>query len=134
MKRLSYIIAVILSFLVIYSGAGVSIIHYCCTGCETVKSCCEEDGCHKYSKKSHDCEPKKNCKEEGCTVTIYKLDLMKQTSELTGSVSMLTLFCKQYCYLLTVPEADRVTDDSNLPTPSPPCPRQMLAMHSVFLI
>lgn len=134
MKRLSYIIAVLLSLLVIYSGAGVSIIHYCCVGCETVKSCCDDDGCHKYSEKSHDCGSKTNCNDDGCTVTIYKLDLMQQASELTVSVPAFTLFCKQYCYLLTVPDADQEVADFPLPAPSPPCPRQMLALHSVFLI
>lgn len=30
MKRLRYILAVLLSLTVVYAGAGVSIVHYCC--------------------------------------------------------------------------------------------------------
>ena len=97
MKRLAYITAVILSLLIIYSGAGVSIVHYCCSRCETVQGCCA-DGCPK-CKKSHTCDSKKDCREKGCTATIYKPDLMKHISELTVSVPVITLFCEQYCQL-----------------------------------
>ena len=81
MKRLAYITAVILSLLIIYSGAGVSIVHYCCSRCETVQGCCA-DGCPK-CKKSHTCDSKKDCREKGCTATIYKPDLMKHISRLS---------------------------------------------------
>lgn len=133
MKRLSYITALLLSLLIIYSGAGISIAHYCCATCETVKSCCD-DSCNTCSKKSHSCDSKKDCKEEGCTATIYKLDLMKQAPDLTVNVPVATLFCEQYSYLTTVPCVDQTTDDSVLPLPPPLCPRQKLALHSVFLI
>ena len=36
MKRLRYILAVLLSLTVVYAGAGVSIVHYCCARCEAV--------------------------------------------------------------------------------------------------
>lgn len=131
-EETSYITAVILSLLIIYSGAGVSIVHYCCSRCETVQGCCA-DGCPK-CKKSHTCDSKKDCREKGCTATIYKPDLMKHISELTVSVPVITLFCEQYCQLFAFTSIDRTVDFSSLPSPPPPCPRQKLALHSVFLI
>ena len=38
MKRLRYILAVLLSLTVVYAGAGVSIVHYCCARCETAQA------------------------------------------------------------------------------------------------
>jgi hypothetical protein len=35
MKRLRYIIACLLSVLIIYVGAGVAVMHYCCNSCES---------------------------------------------------------------------------------------------------
>lgn len=95
MKKLAYITALILSLLIIYSGAGVSIMHYCCARCETVQSCCDT-GCPK-CKKTHTCDSKKDCKSKGCTATIYKLDLMKHTIELNVSPQAVDLFCAQFC-------------------------------------
>jgi len=46
MKRLRYILAVLLSLAVVYAGVGVSIVHYCCARCETAQACCT-DGCAK---------------------------------------------------------------------------------------
>ena len=91
------------------------------------------DGCPK-CKKSHTCDSKKDCREKGCTATIYKPDLMKHISELTVSVPVITLFCEQYCQLFTFTSIDQTVDFSSLPSPPPPCPRQKLALHSVFLI
>ena len=132
MKRLAYITAVILSLLIIYSGAGVSIVHYYCSRCEAVQGCCA-NGCPK-CKKSHTCDSKKDCREKGCTATIYKLDLMKHVSALTVSVPVVTLFCEQSCQLFAFASIDQTADYSSLPFPPPPCPRQKLALHSVLLI
>ena len=85
-------------------------------------------------KKSHTCDSKKDCREKGCTATIYKPDLMKHISELTVSVPVITLFCEQYCQLFAFTSIDRTVDFSSLPSPPSPCPRQKLALHSVFLI
>lgn len=77
MKRLRYILAVLLSLTVVYAGAGVSIVHYCCARCETAQACCTNGcaKCHKSHKTSH--KPEKSCKDEGCTATFYKVDLVK---------------------------------------------------------
>ena len=133
MKRLALIVAITLSLLIIYSGVGVSIMHYCCASCETVQSCCST-GCSKCAK-SHACDSKKkDCKEEGCTATIYKVDLAKYASEVTVAVPVVTLFCEQFNYLWTSACVDRPKEYSRLFSPPPPCPRQRLALHSVFII
>ena len=132
-KRLSYIIAVILSLLVIYTGAGVSIVHYCCARCETVKNCCAT-GCPK-CEKSHICDSKKDCKDKGCSATIYKLDLMQHMTELTVNVPVVNLFSDQFCYLLTTfAYADKPVEYATLTAPPPLCQRQKLALYSTYLI
>lgn len=132
MKRLAYVTALILSLLIIYSGAGVSIVHYCCARCETVQSCCDT-GCPK-CKKTHTCDSKKDCKAKGCTATIYKLNLMKHSTELNVSASVADLFCEQFCYLLTFTYADKLVEYATLTSPPPLCSRQKLALYSTYLI
>ena len=116
MKKLAYITALILSLLIIYSGGGVSIVHYCCVRCETVQSCCDT-GCPK-CKKTHTCDSKKGCKDKGCTAIIYKLDLL----------------CEHFCYLLTPTYADKSVEYDSLTSPPPLCSRQKLALYSTYII
>lgn len=132
MKRLAYITAVILSLLVIYSGAGVSIVRYCCARCETVKSCCAS-GCPK-CQKSHTCQSKKDCKKEGCTAAIFKPDLIKNTTELTVSAPVVDLFCEQFCYLLNAGYVEKPVEYVISSSPPPVCSRQILALYSTYLI
>ena len=132
MKRLAYITALILSLLIIYSGGGVSIVRYCCARCETVQSCCDT-GCPK-CKKAHTCDSKKGCKDKGCTATIYKLDLMKHTTELTISTLVVDLLCEHFCYLLTPTYADKSVEYDSLTSPPPLCSRQKLALYSTYII
>ena len=130
---MAYIAAMILSLLIIYSGAGVSIIQYCCASCETVHSCCDT-GCPK-CQKSHTCESEQGCKEEGCTATLYKLDLMQQhASELTVSVPVISLFCQQVVDLLAFASVEKSVENSKQFMPPPICSRQKLALYSTFLI
>ena len=70
MKRFRYILAVILSLLIVYVGAGVSVAQYCCSGCETANCCCADKCgfCGKFDFEFH-----KSCRGEGCTATIYKI-------------------------------------------------------------
>ena len=134
MKRLALIVSITLSLLIIYSGVGVSIMQYCCASCETVQKSCCDTGCSK-CQKSHACDDtKKDCKDEGCTATIYKVDLMKYAPEVAVSVPVITLFCEQISYLWTSTYIDNSIEYSYLITPPPPCPRQKLALHSVFII
>lgn len=137
MKKLSCILAITLSMLIIYSGVGVSIMHYCCARCETVQSCCADDGCHK-CKKDHESDKhsSKSCKDKGgCTATVYKVDLAKYAAEQqVVTVPVITLFCQQLSYLLTSVDLGYDADYTRLIIPPPPCPRQMLALHSVLII
>ena len=110
MKKLAYITALILSLLIIYSGGGVSIVHYCCVRCETVQSCCDT-GCPK-----------------------CKLDLMKHTTELTTSALVVDLLCEHFCYLLTPTYADKSVEYDSLTSPPPLCSRQKLALYSTYII
>lgn len=132
MKRLAYITAVILSLLIIYSGAGISIVQYCCAQCETVKNCCAT-GCPK-CKKMHTCDTKNDCKEKGCTATIYKLDLMQHSVTSTDYAPVINLLSEQFCYLLTFTYADKPVEYETLTYPPPLCPRQKLALYSTYLI
>ncbi|GAB6867211.1 hypothetical protein [Bacteroides acidifaciens] len=132
MKKLAYITALILSLLIIYSGAGVSIMHYCCARCETAQGCCDT-GCPK-CKKTHTCDSKKDCKAKGCTATIYKLDLMKHTTELKVLPQAVDLFYAQFCYLLTYTYSDKPIEYDTPTSPPPLCSRQKLALYATYLI
>ena len=75
--------------------AGVSIVHYCCARCETAQACCTNGcaKCHKSHKTSH--KPEKSCKDEGCTATFYKVDLVKYSCESPViTVPVIQLFCE----------------------------------------
>ena len=92
MKRLRYILAVLLSLTVVYAGAGVSIVHYCCARCATEQACCT-NGCAKCHKSHHN--PEKSCKDEGCTATFYKVDLVKYSCESPViAVPVIQLLCE----------------------------------------
>lgn len=132
MKRLAYITALILSLLIVYVGGGVSIVRYCCARCEAVQGCCET-GCPK-CKKSHTCDSKKGCREKGCTATIYKLDLMKQTTDQAVSACTVALLCEHFCYLLVPACVDKPAACESLTSPPSPCPKQRLALYSTYLI
>ena len=112
MKRLAYITAMFLSLLIIYSGAGVSIVHYCCAGCETVQSCCAT----------------------GCPKCIYKLNLMNHATELTVAAPVVDLFCEQFCYLLNIGYTEKPVEYIIPSSPPPICSRQMLALYSTYII
>ena len=133
MKKLAYITALILSLLIIYSGGGVSIVRYCCARCETVQSCCDS-GCPKCKKYSYLRFKEKLAKKKVSTVTIYKLDLMKHSTELTVSVLAVDLLCEHFCYLLTPTYADKPVEFDSLTSPPPLCSRQKLALYSTYII
>lgn len=132
MKKLSYITVMFLSLLIIYSGVGVAIMHYCCVRCESAQNCCM-DGCSK-CRKVHSCDSKKDCKEEGCTATIYKIDLMKHTSEMTVSVPVIALFYEQINEWMASICMDYSEVYFRFWDPPHGCPRQRLALHSVLII
>ena len=116
MRSFRYILAVSLSLLIVFAGVGVSIMHYCCPGCEGEPKCCVA-GCEK------------------CSATVYKVDLVKQSCGCSVSVP----FAQILCYLssdvkknLSSVDSERV-EIRDIP-PNPVCTRYYLALYSVFLI
>ena len=79
-------------------------------------------------------DSKKGCKDKGCTAIIYKLDLMKHTTELTTSALVVDLLCEHFCYLLTPTYADKSVEYDSLTSPPPLCSRQKLALYSTYII
>ena len=76
----------------------------------------------------------KSCKEEGCTATIYKVDLMKHSCEASVSVPVMQLFCEllpQFRSILFMGEWQETS--YNVP-PHPVSSRHYLALYSVLLI
>ena len=92
MKELRYILAVLFSSLIIISGVGISVVQYCCAGCETTQSCCTSgcSKCHNTHRAS-----RQTCKDTGCTAVYYKVDFVKYAHESASFVPSLTLFCEQ---------------------------------------
>lgn len=107
-------------------------MHYCCARCETEQNCCV-DGCTK-CRKIYSCDSKKDCKEEGCTATIYKVDLVKHTSEITVSIPVIAIFHEQLHEMMASIYMDHAETYSRFMDPPPVLPRQKLVMHSVLLI
>ncbi|MEG0887469.1 MULTISPECIES: hypothetical protein [Bacteroides] len=136
MKRLRYILACLLSLLIIYTGAGVSIIHYCCNQCQTGKTCCDsichccdKPDCHK-----SDEHGSSSCDDEGCWVSIHKVDLVSHSfEELLSAVSVPVFYLDSSILLpfLTY-EKEKVL---SYPDPSPPkSVNSSLALYATFLI
>lgn len=122
MKRLRYILAILLSLTVVYAGAGVSIVHYCCARCATEQACCT-NGCAKCHKSYHN--PEKSCKDEGCTATFYKVNLVKYSCESPViTVPVIQLFC----------EAGELEEVAYNVPPHPDSSRRYLALYSVLII
>ena len=132
MRSFRYILAVSLSLLIVFAGVGVSIMHYCCPGCEAEQKCCVAgcEKCRDTNSLSND-----SCGDEGCSATVYKVDLVKQSCGCSGSVP----FAQILCYLspdvkknLSSVDSERV-EIRDIP-PNPVCTRYYLALYSVFLI
>lgn len=114
MRSFRYILAVSLSLLIVFAGVGVSIMHYCCPGCEAEQKCCVAgcEKCRDTNSLSND-----SCGDEGCSVP----------------------FAQILCYLspdvkknLSSVDSERV-EIRDIP-PNPVCTRYYLALYSVFLI
>lgn len=133
MKELRYILAVLFSSLIIISGVGVSIIHYCCAGCETTQSCCAT-GCSKCRKALHASQD--SCKDTGCTAVHYKVDMVKFAHESSSPLLPLMFLCEQLPLPgYTLPQVEACTPDKNLG--APPylvSSRHYLALYSILLI
>lgn len=138
MYKLRPIIAALLSLLIIYTGAGVAIAHYCCARCAVQEVCHCIDGCAcapaaDVVGHSHQEADSHYCPDLGCSTVFYKIDLVKEAS---ASLSIASLFT--YCYQLlpdfrfaAPAEEGVVTDGFESP---PRLPRCYLALYSVLQI
>ncbi len=132
MKELRYILAVLFSSLIIISGVGVSVVQYCCAGCETTQSCCAS-GCSK----CHDTHraSQKTCKDTGCTAVYYKVDFVKNAHESVSFVPPLTLFCEQLPFFdYSVPQVAHIPKFILGAPPYSVGSRHYLTLYSILLI
>lgn len=140
MKRLRYILAVLLSLTIVYAGAGVSIAHYCCARCETTQACCAQgcEKCHKsHHNTSHNSHSKheKSCKDKGCTATFYKVDLVKHSCENPViTVPVLQLLCEALPDFGSLMPAEDVHEVAYTVPPHPDSSRRYLALYSILII
>ena len=110
-------------------------LYCCCARCETAQACCTNGcaKCHKSHKTSH--KPEKSCKDEGCTATFYKVDLVKYSCESPViTVPVIQLFCEvlpDFQYSLPTRE---LKEASYAVPPHPDSSRQYLALYSVLII
>ena len=65
-------------------------MHYCCPGCEAEQKCCVAgcEKCRDTNSLSND-----SCGDEGCSATVYKVDLVKQSCGCSVSVPFLQILC-----------------------------------------
>lgn len=132
MKKLRYILAILFSSLIIISGVGVSIMHYCCAGCETTQSCCST-GCSKCDKSHHSSQ--ESCKDTGCTAVHYKVDMVKNAQVTLSILPAFTFVCEQLPELSYIlPLVDRETEIVSWAPPYTIGSRHYLALYSVLLI
>ncbi len=155
MKWFRYISIFFLCSLVIYTGAGVALMQFCCQGCRDTQAdhnlFCQmqhpalaENGCCGVVQTETTCccsaltcvaeVPDADRKEENCTVEIYKPDWLKQVF----SPEIVLPVCDLWFTLsaLFLPAAD-ICPDQPLAVfaHAPPIPgREYLALYSTFLI
>lgn len=136
MKRLRYIIMIVLSLLVVYSGVGVSVCscltcEVACAVCSTPCSGCEHDEDNSDGGCAADSDV--TCRDEGCSINIYKVNLAQQSAQVPISIPSFELFCgllPDFESLLPVGEAE-------IPYVVPPPKvgsRHFLALYSTLLI
>ena len=115
MKRLRYIFAILMSSLIIISGAGVSIIHYCCSGCRMEQRCCTS-GCS-------ECEK------------AHKVDVVKHVQEASSTVPVCTLYCEQLPQFGCLLPVELPVTGTQVYSPPRYCgSRHYLALYSTLLI
>lgn len=133
MRSFRYILAISLSLLIVFAGVGISVMHYCCLGCEAEQKCCVT-GCEKCRDTNFLSD--NFCGDDGCEATVYKVDLMKHSCECASFIPFMQFFC----YLL--PDRERNfsfvesvrTEIKDIPPNSLRTPRYYLTLYSIFLI
>lgn len=77
--RFRYILISLMSVLIINVGAGIMVVHNCCTGGSPLEDCCGS-GCEQCAKTVH-AFSEDGCKDHKCTVSVYKEVLAKHVQE-----------------------------------------------------
>lgn len=132
MKQTRHISIYILSFLILYAGAGVSIFHHCCVKCENEKICCT--ACQNHEE-NHDNEDSCVC-QSGCSVTVYSIDLIAKTIE-DNHVSHPAFETnnRETSHILCATHGSTLLETRhNLPPPIAVNSRHYLALYSVLVI
>lgn len=133
MKRYKNIVLLFLSFIFIYVGAGVAVIHFCSDGCKTMETCCTAHDC--CSRCEHEDDHTTHFSDHhNCSTVVYRLDFIEQSTE-NLNFSAFQLICLDLPELL-IP-SDYITElpinHTNL-SPPPIGSRQYLALYSVLII
>lgn len=130
MKRLRYILVIMLSLLIIYTGVGVAICH--CLTCEVACFTCTTscDSCHESDEESSG-----TCEGTGmCCVDIYKVNLMKQNPSVSVSAPSMELLCRLLPDFQSALFRDEVMEVPYIVPPNLGNSRHYLTLFSVLLI
>lgn len=154
MKRLRYILACFISFLIIYMGAGVAVMQYCCARCEVIEhgtplekgcaacwmhqrvdNCCTSAVCSQCSTK-HSSE-EISCHSKGCSAKIYELDSMEHSMSTAVFVPpVIQLFIQEFPDMLCALQGNNESDEAFYldSSPHPVSSRHYLSLFSTLLI
>lgn len=95
MKRIYCILMILCSLLIVYVGAGVRIMQYCCANCETAHRVAEpEDSCCSMMQSKQEislssaCE---SCITQSCSPLLFKIDLAAYPQEKATVQSVMLL-------------------------------------------
>ena len=130
MKSLRYILPFILSLLIIYTGVGVAICS--CMTCVRACICCDIpcDDCHD---SEQDTVPGL-CEEGGCSISIFKVNLIQQTVHVPVSLPSFDLFCELLFVFKATSLHCAVVEVPYVVPPNPESSRHYLAFYSRLLI
>ena len=136
MKRYKNILILFLSFVFIYVGAGVSIIHFCSDGCKTIETCCTAHECCGKCENDHDSDHTAHFSHHhNCSTVVYRLDFIEHSVEDVNLSSCFQLICQELPELLIPSDfiSELPINHTNL-SPPPIGSRHYLALYSVLII
>jgi len=126
----------ILSLTVIYVGAGVHIVKYCCSHCEERGAemvAYQGPNCARCLKGIHNLSSHhlgKDC----CKATVYKVDFMDHSSDVQFSVPVIQLFSQEISVSVQQTWTTEVQICTNVESPHPKTSRYYLNLYSTLLI
>jgi hypothetical protein len=89
MKKFRFILTILLSSLIIVSGGGISVMHYCCAKCQ-MEQCCGQSICKSHNKHQSAAALQK---KEVCSSSYFKVDWVKNITETPSLIPSITFFC-----------------------------------------